>query len=47
MEGGIQAHGEEGIKETTLCKGLKLAVFVGQHGGCLGVESQSNPGHKQ
>ena len=47
MEGGIQAHGEEEIKEMTLCKGLKLAVFVGQHAGCLGVESQSNPGHKQ
>ena len=47
MEGGRQAHREEEKKKMTWSQGPEAFVIVGQHSGCLGVESQSNPGHKQ
>lgn len=47
MEGGRQEHREEEKKKMTWSQGPEAFVIVGQHSGCLGVESQSNPGHKQ
>lgn len=44
MEGGRQEHREEEKKEMTWSQGPEAFVIVGQHSGCLGVESQSNQG---